>query len=233
MKVFVSGSCRLMTTIKDGYSQIIPIHSMFYNFVGINFLGKLHNTKQHIQFIKFVKDEIVLPNDILSKFLTSYSSVFNGCEPFSLLPIKKASIKADFDDCEWYIFEICSIKLYRYDGFEVQYELTKDCTCVIQTEKELLEDLYTIRSMIPVHKKILFQTHFRPNIIYNVPSKAIEKRESIHSVVSQFCQKTENTYIYDPSILLQKDHTLFDGDTHFTHSGHLESFNYLYNTFLS
>ena len=41
---------------------------MFYNFTGINFLGKLHNTKQHIQFIKFIKDEITLPDDILKNF---------------------------------------------------------------------------------------------------------------------------------------------------------------------
>ena len=45
---------------------------MFYNFKGINFLGKLHNTKQHIQFIKFIKGEIELPNNILECFLTSF-----------------------------------------------------------------------------------------------------------------------------------------------------------------
>ena len=69
MKIFYSGSCRLVTTINNGFNKVVPIHSMFHNFVGINFLGKLHNTKQHIQFIK---DEIILPDDILSKFLTSY-----------------------------------------------------------------------------------------------------------------------------------------------------------------
>ena len=48
MKVFGSGSCRLLTTIHNGRGKIEPIHSMFHNFVGINFLGKQHNTKQHI-----------------------------------------------------------------------------------------------------------------------------------------------------------------------------------------
>ena len=43
---------------------------MYYNYTGINFLGKLHNTKQHIQFIK---DEIIIPDDILPKFLTTYN----------------------------------------------------------------------------------------------------------------------------------------------------------------
>ncbi len=44
--------------------KFFPIYSMFHNFRRINFLGKLHNNKQHIQFIKFIKDEIILPDDI-------------------------------------------------------------------------------------------------------------------------------------------------------------------------
>lgn len=91
-KIFCSGSCRLLTTINNGNYKVVPIHSMFYNFVGINFLGKLHNTKQHIQFIKFIKDEIILPNDILIKFLTSYGGIngnFKDCEDVSLVQLKK------------------------------------------------------------------------------------------------------------------------------------------------
>jgi hypothetical protein len=68
---------------------------MYHNFIGANFIGKLHNTKQHIQFIKFIKDEITLSSDILSKFLTSYSNI-SGCEDLSLLPIKKENIKNQF-----------------------------------------------------------------------------------------------------------------------------------------
>jgi len=69
---------------------------MFHNFVGINFLGKLHNTKQHIQFIKFIKDEIILSDDILSKFLRSYGGWggdFSSCEDKRLLPLKMDNIK--------------------------------------------------------------------------------------------------------------------------------------------
>ena len=235
MKLFASGSCRLLTTINNGYDKVIPIHSMFYNFVGMNFLGKLHNTKQHIQFIKFINDEITLPNDILPKFLTSYNSYAVGCvcEDLSLLPIKKEKIKSQFEECEWYIFEISSLKLYKNNGFEVQFELTNEFNCILQTEEELFEDLHTIRKLIPSNKKILFQVHFRPNIICNDASKTIDKREIIHNVINKFCKNNENTYIYDPSILLQTNHSFFDGDTHFTHHGHIESFNYIYNNYIT
>ena len=139
MKIFSSGSCRLVSTINNGYGKVFPIHSMFHNFVGINFLGKLHNTKQHIQFIKFIKDELILSNDILSKFLTSYSNI-GECEDKSLLPLKKDNIKKQFDECEWYLFEICSLKLYKNNGFEVQFELTDEYNYILQTEEELLSN---------------------------------------------------------------------------------------------
>jgi len=231
MKIFSSGSCRLVTTINNGYNKIIPIHSMFHNFVGVNFIGKLHNTKQHIQFIKFIKDEITLSPYILSSFLTSYSNVAD-CQDKSLIPLKKLNIKNQFDECEWYIFEVCSLKLYKNNGFEVQFELTNKYDCIVQTKEELLEDLYTLRRLIPHTKKILFQVHFRPNIIYSNPSQKIEKREIIYDVVNSFCEKNENTFIYDPSVLIQTNHSLFDGDTHFTDSGHRESFNYIYNNYI-
>jgi hypothetical protein len=231
MKIFSSGSCRLVTTINNGYDKVVAIHSMFHNYVGINFLGKLHNTKQHIQFIKFIKDEIALSNDILSKFLTSYSNI-SGCQDKSLLPLKKENIKKQFDECEWYLFEICSLKLYKNNGFDVQFELTDEYNYILQTEEELLEDLQVIRQIIPFSKKILFQVHFRPNIIYNDANKTIEKREVLYNLINKFCENNKNTFIYDPSILIQTNHSLFDGDTHFTNSGHIESFNYIYNNYL-
>jgi hypothetical protein len=230
MKIFVSGSCRLLIAI-NGHKDVIPIHSIYHNFVGPNFLGKLHNTKQHIQFIKYITDDIILPDNILSKFLTSFSKL-NGVDNKLLLPIKKESIKTQFNECLWYIFEICSMKLYNNNGFEVQHELTNNYQQILQTDEELLEDLCTIRELIPVNKKILFQVHFRPNIIYNNSNKTIERRDKIYNIVSGFCDKYDNSYIYDPSIILQADNSLFDGDTHFANRGNIESFNYIYNNYL-
>jgi hypothetical protein len=56
--------------------------------------------------------------------------------------------------------------------------------------------------------------------------------EVIYNLINKFCEKNENTFIYDPSVLIQTNHSLFDGDTHFTHKGHIESFNYIYNNFI-
>jgi len=235
MKVFASGSCRLLTTIKDGRGKITPIHSMFENFIGINFLGKLHNIKQHIQFIKWINDEIVIPENILSSFLTSYGLYEKsrcGMESLELNPIKKQSIKDEFNNCNYYIFEICSLKLYEKDGYQVQYELTDDYTCVLQSETDLYNDLKILQDLIPKGKKIIFQTHFRPNVIYNDASKIIDKREIIYNVVNNFCNIYDNAYLYDPSVLLKINKTYFDGLIHFNKKGHEISFNYIYENFI-
>lgn len=234
MKIFCSGSCRLLASISNGSDKIDPIHSMFPDiFKGINFLGKLHNTKQHIQFIKYIKDEIVLPEYILPMFLTSYNINNYECEDIKLIPMKKANIKMLFDECEFYIFEICSLKLYKNEDFEVSFEHTHDYVTAIQSEEDLFNDLVLIRSLIPSNKKILFQTHFRPNIIYNNCEKTIVKREIIFKIIEKFCEQNKNTFLHDPSILLQTNHAWFDGDTHFTYSGLIENFNYISKTYLS
>lgn len=231
MKVFASGSCRLVRSINNGRGKIEPIHSMFHNFVGINFLGKLHNAKQHIQFIRWLKDEMEIPQNILCSFLTSYSNV-GGIEDKQLLPSKKERIVHSFNDCDYYIFEICSLKLYEKNGYQVQYELTNDCTCILQSETDLYNDLEILQGLIPKGKKIIFQTHFRPNVIYNDTSKIIDKREIIYNVVNNFCNTHENAYLYDPSVLLNTDKSLYDGDTHFNNRGYEICFNYIYDNFL-
>jgi hypothetical protein len=229
----------LVTTINDGRGKIEPIHSMFYNFVGINFLGKLHNTKQHIQFVRWLKDEIEIPENTLCSFLTSYSNCPNTIgrawgqfEDKQLLPSKKEKIAHSFNQCDFYIFEICSLKLYEKNGYQVQHELTDDYDCVLQSETDLYNDLEILQGLIPKGKKILFQIHFRPNVIYNDASKIIDKREIIYNVVNNFCNTHENAYLYDPSVLLNTDKSLYTGDIHFNTRGYEISFNYIYDNFL-
>jgi hypothetical protein len=251
MKIFASGSCRLLKTINTGLGKVIPIHSSFWNLVGINFLGTLHNTSQHIQFIKYIKDEIVLPESVIKKFLSTYH-YFNrkeellkmpldvlidfcgGIEELSFLSIRKSNIKKQFDECQWYLFEICSLKIYKKDGFDIQYQLTDNKSdYLLQTEEELYRDLKILRDMIPITKKILFQVHFRPNIIYNDENKKVYKREIIYCIVKKFCENNENVYLYDPSTVIRSNHSLYDGNVHFTNNGHIESFNYIYNNYIS
>jgi len=205
---------------------------MFQNFFGINFLGKLHNTKQHIQFIRWLQDDIELPRDILNVFLTSYSNA-GHIEDKTLIPIKKQNILADFKNCHYFIFEICSLKLYERDGFQVQHEFTNDYNCITQSETDLYNDLLIIRSLVPASATIIFQIHFRPNIIYADASKCVENRETIYTTVKRFIAADNNkNYLHDPSLMLKDYTNLFDGNTHFTSKGYNENFNYIYKNYI-
>lgn len=204
-KVFASGSCRLLYILSDGRKKLNLIHSMPRNF-----LGKLHNTEQHIQFIEWLTDKIELPDDILSDFFKMYSDKSVSQE---ILSERKRIIKENFDSCDLYIFEICSLKIYKRDIYSVHFNLTHKYVYSVQSPVELMEGLYNLRSLIPANKPVLFQCHFRPNIIHN--AGFIEKREQIYDTLKVFCEAYPNTYMYDPSELLQQHPEYYDGDTHF------------------
>jgi len=231
MKVFASGSCRLLTTISDGREKITPIHSLISNFTGPNFLGKLHNIKQHIQFIKFIKGEIKLPDNILPNFLTSFNTKLKDIDNITLIPFKISQINEQFNECDFYIFEICSLKIYTKDNYQVHSEHTTDFQVNLQTEQELYDDLLILYNMIPKDKKIIFQTHFRPNIIYNNISKMIIQRTIIYDTVFNFCKRNNNTYIHDPSILLKSNKALYNSDVHFNEKGYIANFNDIYTKY--
>ena len=222
--IFSSGSCRILCSLDLLKEKCI--HALGYDFKhDTNFLGKLHNAKQHIQFINYINDKIDIPSYIMENFLSNYAAT--RCNFGISYAEREYNIKEKFNECTLYIFEICSLKLYEKDGYQVQYELTDNYTTRLQTETELYNDLVILRNLIPREKPILFQCHFRPNIIYNDESKKIENREIIYNVLNDFCKNSQNTYLYDPSIVLSQNHSLFDGDTHFNEEGHNENCKYI------
>jgi hypothetical protein len=217
------------------------IHNLIgTNFVGNNFLGKLHDIKCHIQLILFLQGKIQLEQDILRRFLT----VFNVERWRNENPVKNPdmvykklqNLINGLPLCEWYIFEISSLKKYLYKGFPCQFEQSYDRTLSefdiqVQTAEELYGDLEYMVSLLP-DKKIIFQCHFRPNIIYGDETKRIEKREIIFNILEKFCVGRENIFLHDPSILIKNDHSLFDGGDHFTEKGLETNGNYIYEHFL-
>jgi hypothetical protein len=152
------------------------------------------------------------------------------------IPNKIANLRNQIDNCDIYIFEICSLKIYNYKGFYTQYEQMpdndiSDYNVVIQDKLDLFNDLFTIKNLFP-NKKIIFQCHFRPNVIYNDETKAISKRETIYEVLLKFCNDNENCFLYDPSRVLIDNNNFFDGDNHFYENGYNASFKYLCDNYI-
>lgn len=51
-KIFISGSCSLLTSFGDVNNKVYPINSLHTNFIGNNFMGKLHTQKMIIKLKK-------------------------------------------------------------------------------------------------------------------------------------------------------------------------------------
>jgi len=226
-KIFASGSCRLLTSINTGRDKLLPIHSMYYNFIGTNFLGKFHNTKQHIQFIEWILEKKELPLSISENFFTHVNkSHDNRAKRDNIdFQIKRKNIRDNFDSCDCFIFELCSIKKYELDSFQVQHELCNNYKISIQSEQEIYNDLLYLLTLLPSNKKIIFQCHFRPNIIYNNKSKAIKNREIIYNILKNLCDNNDQLVLHDPSDIIKNDRSLLRGDTHWNDKGHKKNFN--------
>lgn len=231
MKIFCSGSCRMFVGFEEQnnmFDDIVLIHSMNSKLKGTNFMGKQHNIKQHIQFIKYIRKDIQLPDHILPRFFTAirrkHKRILQSCR----------SLNEQFCECDWYIFEICSIKIHTIDGFQVMEENCRGYAydTAIQTEDELLDDFISLSNLIPENKKILFQVHFRPNIIHDNDAKIIENREIIYRVAKKFCNIRSNTYVHDPSIILKNNLNAYDDDVHFNNNEHKLNFKYIRDNYL-
>jgi hypothetical protein len=125
-------------------------------------------------------------------FLTTYwkhiTNYKNDCRRNS---DKLKEIQDNFEMADIYI---CSLKTYCKEGFFVQEEL---CKCKnknggydivekydtkILSSEELLLKLNILRNLIHSSKPIVFQTHFRPNIMYNNDNMRI-KTEKYYSIL--------------------------------------------------
>jgi hypothetical protein len=83
-------------------------------------------------------------------------------------------------------------------GYVVQSEFNSD-ECVVRqmSDRDLHADLQHLHNMIPANKPIIFQCHFRHQVIHG--GAIIENCETIHDVLRQFTKAHANTLMMDPS----------------------------------
>jgi len=221
MKYFMGiGSCRILTPLYHNNSDDVYVFNSLKNwyverlFQGNHFLGKLHNTKEIIQFIKLIKNQITLSDEILSLFLTSFSKFRFPKVPREENPGKILRIiQKNLHKISKFIIEISSIKVYLYKKNPVFIEHISSKNPYIsnfeslkyeQQENEILNDLEEIVKLLG-SEKIVFVSHF------NIPG--IKNREIIKKSLKIICDKYqiplilpyENLNIKNNHNILQKD----------------------------
>ena len=218
--VFCSGSCRLLTSVADGRGRIRPLHSMFHNFIGCNCLTKLHTTRQHIQFFKWIKGDLDIPAEHMPFFLSAHSGEW--ASDMRQDPVKAlANIRAEFDKVDVFLIEVCSIKNYEMDGIYHQHEMIKACDLAsriitVSTEQEVCDDLAWLKAYLG--KPVIAISHFRPHVWGGGP--CIENRE----LIVRALVRSGMDMVLDPSSVI-RDHAagargLLSDETHFSPQGH-------------
>jgi len=221
--IFVSGTCRVTTLIYDGRGKIDPIHSQRINDApNINYLGSFTNPKGHIQFIKFLQEKIKLPEEIQKLRFPYMTLPLLGGEQHTV-PQRIDIIRSLLPKCDIFLFEICSTKNYKIDYYGLDNEITID-DCLKSDNKtiyskssfeELYNDIDILCNLLPKGTEIIFQTHFRIDVIRDDPNNYIENRDLIYKVVKKYCEDHPEVKHFDPTYLLRENRDYMQDNEHF------------------
>lgn len=178
-RVFASGDKRLLRCIDNGNNTVHPIHAQLSDTAGMNFLGNLTNSKQHIQFLKYIRGECSIPDTILPLFLKAYA----GVEDTEPLKGSFLNLAFFFNKCEAYIFQISSLDIAEKDGFQVRNDVDDaDVKRYKQTAEDLQADIQTIISLIPEGRKIIFANDLSAELVLE---DKVEKNPDLDVITAQ------------------------------------------------
>ena len=76
-----------------------------------------HNSKQHIQFVNYIKNFIDIPDDYINNIMIGGNDELDTMRKERLL-----NIKNNFDSFDVYIFEIYSLKIKKIDNFYIHLD---------------------------------------------------------------------------------------------------------------
>ena len=203
-----------------------------------NCLNYTHSTKEVIQFIKFLKGELVIP------------------EPYNKLCFRTAIIENKFIyyednynkffvDTDTFIIEICSSKKYTHNNFYLHHlcvdkrfhpynkntpkEILNNFIIENQSDEEIENDILEIQKML-YPKKIIIVSH------YNVKKDGqyLNSRNHLINLLDNICKKYNITFI-NPTIVLSsysQEQVMTSDLGHYTKIG-IEQFSKYMNNFLN
>lgn len=224
MNIFASGSCRIFHPLFQNEKKYnLEILHGIDKFYGKQALGYLHDTKSHIQFLKMLRKDIIIPDDILNKFLTVYSPVHFPEPEMYVHKFKIENINKKLPECGIFVFEICSIKIYEHISLidNQKYNIhghnlnpPLKIPTRVQTKQEIIDDLNVIISLCPDKSIFIFQCHIRPRVVWK--SEYTSNREFIYETLSEFVKDQSNMYLIDPSF---ENLSYYENENYFTPLG--------------
>jgi hypothetical protein len=221
MSITLFGTCRL---------------NKIYNHNNLNnLINYTHSTKEVIQFIKFLKGELSIPNPynklcfrtaICDNKFIDYNDTYNKL----------------FIDTDIFIIEICSNKKYIHNGFYLHHlcvdkrfsdynkntphEILNNFIIEKQSDEEIENDILEIQKML-YPKKIIIVSHY--NSKQN--GEYINSRNKLINLLDCICKKYDIPFI-NPTIVLSnytQEQVMTINLGHYTAFGINEFSNYINN----
>lgn len=227
MRVLSSGSCRLLTSLaRASVDDVEGFNFMMENFFGPHFLGKLHSAPQHLQFIKFLNEEIDIPKELIPWVFTTYTK--HETVPYGKQngEASLTALRAAIKSIDVFIFEVCTLKTFMIDGVYLHSEfietspyLPKPLHIQSQGKEDIVKTLLELCAMTN-GKPVILLSHFRPQVYYP-GEQSISARETLFEAMNDIAVKMPNVHVLDPSewIRIQTPGRVLSDSTHFSDIG--------------
>jgi len=201
-----------------------------------NLINYTHSTKEVIQYIKFLKGELIIPvpynklcfrTAICENKYINYNHVYNKM----------------FIDTDIFVIEICSNKKYIHNGFYLHHmcvdkrfsdffkkntphEILNNFTIEKQSDEELENDILEIQKML-YPKKIIIVSHY--NSKQN--GEYIHSRNNLIILLDIICKKYNIPFINPTNVLsnFTQEQVMTNDLGHYTDIGICEFTKYLNN----
>ena len=200
-----------------------------------NLINYSHSTKEVIQFIKFLKGELIIPipyNKLCFRTAICDNKFIDYNDNYNKL----------FVDTDIFIIEICSNKKYIHNNFYLHHlcvdkrfssnnintprEILDNYIIEAQSDEEIENDILEIQRIL-YPKKIIIVSHYNSKL----NGEYINSRNKLINLLDDICKKNNITFI-NPTIVLSnftQEQVMKDDLGHLTELGMNEFSNYINN----
>ena len=233
MKLFLFGSCRI-----NGFHDYL-CNYFSENKLNVSYYSYLYGIEHIIQQVLYLKGEITIPSN-LKYYIEAADIMINNKFidklQYSEEELSKMTDKCrnEFKDSDCFIIEISTLKFRILENYITNITMAENKKLPIFTSdyEKLMDNLNILVDILP-KKKIIFICHFRPNIYKDNEKLVVKNREIIYNALENFCSKTNNCYLLDPSIIIQKNNNYLSDNYHYTNEGINKLWNYILKYYLN
>jgi hypothetical protein len=200
-----------------------------------NLINYSHSTKEIIQFINFLKGELIIPkpyNKVCFRTAINENKFIDYNDTYNKL----------FVDTDIFIIEICSNKKYIHNGFYLHHlcvdkrfsyynsntptEILDNFIIEKQSDEEIENDILEIQKML-YPKKIIIVSHYNSK----KNGEYIASRNNLINLLDNICKKYNIPFI-NPTIVLSnysQEQVITNDLGHYTNFGISKFSNYVNN----